>query len=284
MSEWVFDVADDTFDSAVIERSKTIPVVVDFWAPWCGPCRILGPLLERLVAEHAGQFALAKVNVDECPRLASAFGIQSIPMVLGIVDGQVAHEFVGALPESAVRQFLSRILPSASEKLARQAEELYGAGKAAEAETAWRKALGDDPRCDRARVGLARVHADRKELDEAITLLNEVAPGTPLRTEADQLAAAIRVGQAGSADEGELRARVAAHPDDLEARFVLAQVLAAKSNYEDALDAYLEIVRRDRTFRDDGARRAMLDIFALLGTGDQRVERYRSELAKVLFR
>jgi putative thioredoxin len=284
METWVFDVTDADFETAVIERSKTVPVVIDFWAPWCGPCRILGPLLERITAEHEGEFVLAKVNVDDSPRLSGAFGVRSIPMVLGMRDGQIVSEFVGALPESAVRQFLSRVLPSPAEKLALGAEEKRAAGALDEAEALLRRALDADPRSDRALLTLAATHADRGRDAESLAMLERVAPGTPFREQADQLAAKIRIRQAGTADEPALRAKLETDPGDLESRFSLAQALAAKSDYDQALAQYLEIVRRDRSFRDDAARKAMLDVFALLGSSDERVERYRSELAKILFR
>ena len=256
----------------VVTRSKQVPVVVDFWAPWCGPCRTLGPLLERLADGHAGEFVVAKVNVDENQALAGAFGVQSIPMVLGMRGGEVAAEFVGALPETGVREFLSRLLPSVAEQLALDAGALYGAGKVEEAEAEFRRALEVDARCDRAAEA------------EALLLLEQVAPGTPERPEADRLAARIRVKDAGGGDVGELRARVASTPEDLDARFALAQVLASVEQYPEALDQYLAIVARDREFREDAARKAMLDVFDLLGAGDETVLHYRSELAKVLFR
>jgi len=282
-NDWVFDTTDAGFETDVVERSQETPVIVDFWAPWCGPCRVLGPLLERLTKEAQGKLLLAKVNVDDNPQLAAAFGVQSIPMVLGLRDGKIVSEFVGALPESGVREFLTRVLPSESDNLAVEAERLEREGSIAEAESMLRRALTLDSRSDRALLGLARLLAGRQAHAEALELLERVAPGTPERADADRLAATIRVRQTGGADERELRARVEANPDDLEARFVLAQVLAASGNYEGALDHYLAIVKRDRTFRDDGARKAMLDIFELLGSGHETAERFRSELAKVLF-
>src|SRR5512143_1902337 len=136
VSPYVFDVTDRDFEALVIERSKEVPVAVDFWAPWCGPCRVLGPLLERLADEYAGAFVLAKVNTDENPGLASAFRAQSIPMVVGVRDGALAGHFVGAVPEGTVREFLARLLPSEGERHAAEGAALLAAGKTAEAETA----------------------------------------------------------------------------------------------------------------------------------------------------
>ena len=282
-SPLVFDVTDADFETQVIERSKQIPVVVDFWAPWCGPCRALGPLLERLVEEYGGKFALARVNTDENPGLAGAFRVQSIPMVIGVRDGALAGHFVGALPESGVRDFLAQLLPSQGERKVAEGMALLDAGKSAEAEKIFREAMEIDPRADGARVGLATIHAQREEDDAALALLDQVAPG-PHRQEADRLAATIRIRQSGAGDESELRARLEANPDDLETRLLLAQVLAANGRYDEALEQYLTIVKRDRSFRDDAARKAMIDIFDTLGPGNELADRYRSELATVLFR
>jgi putative thioredoxin len=284
VSEWVVNTSEETFEVDVIERSKSVPVVIDFWAPWCGPCRTLGPMLERLADEYGGQFVLAKVNVDENPALAQAFQARSIPMVFGVRDGQAVSHFVGALPEAEVRDFLQRLRPSEAETLAKEAETLRASGCGDEAEANLRRALEADARCDAALLGLAGLLAERRQDEEALQLLGRIAPGTPARTEADRLGASIRVRDAGGGDEGSLRARLNQRPEDLEARFALAQLLAAASRYDEALDEYLEIVKRDRSFRDDGARKAMLDIFELLGSDNEIVERQRSALAKVLFR
>jgi putative thioredoxin len=281
-SPWVIDAIESDFETQVIERSKQVPIVVDFWAPWCGPCRALGPLLERLAQEYDGQFVLARVNIDENPGLASAFRVQSIPMVIGIRDGTLAGHFVGALPEPGVRDFLAQLLPSEADRTAEEGAAHLAAGKTAEAESAFRRALELDSRNERATVGLADVLSRCNADAEALALLERVGPG-PHRQEADRLAAALRVRQSGAGDEAALRARVEANPADLETRFALAQALAAAGRYDEALEHYLGIVKRNRTFRDDAARKAMLDVFDLLGAGDELAERYRSELAKVLF-
>jgi len=283
VSEWVFSTTDSRFNADVVERSKQVPVVVDFWAPWCGPCRTLGPMLDRLADEQQGAFLVAKVNVDENPGLAQAFNVSSIPLVLAIRDGKAVSEFLGALPESQVRAFLAQLLPTEAEQLGVQADELRATGQTSEAEATYRRALTLDARCDRVILGLAKLLIERGDEAEATTLLDRITPGSPERQEADRLAAAMRVQQAAGADEAGLRAKLEQDPADLETRFALAQALAARRQYEEALDHYLDIVKRNRGFRDDAARKAMLDIYELLGADNEIVDRSRAALARVLF-
>jgi len=280
----VLDVGDHDFEREVLERSKSVPVVVDFWAPWCAPCRALGPVLERLAHEHAGAFVLARVNVDEAPAVSQAFAIQSIPAVKGFRDGALAAEFIGAQPEAAVRQFLVAVLPSEADRLARAGEAKAAAGDAAGAADAFHEALAHEARHPRALLGLARLGAAAGEAAAALGLLERVPPGAGVAREAERLAAELRTLAEASADEPALRARLAADPGDLDARLRLGRALAAHGAYGDALAELLEVVRRDRSFADDGARKAMLDVFEVLGADDPLTERYRSELARVLFR
>lgn len=282
MSEWIFETGDRDFKDAVIERSRRTPVVVDFWAPWCGPCRVLGPLVERLVERRAGEVYLAKVNVDENPDLASTFRVQSIPLLLGFRDGEVVAEVVGALPEPEIEAFLQRTLPSAADRETAAAEQLLAEEKWDEAESIFRRVIDTDPRNDRALLGLARVLAERDDGAEALNLLERVGPGS-YRQEADRLAAALRVRQPVEGDLRTLEDRVATVPGDLEARMQLAQQYAARSQFDRALEQYLDVLRRDKQHGEGAARKAMLDIFELLGSGSELAERYRSELARVLF-
>jgi putative thioredoxin len=282
MSEWVKNVSENDFDSEVVDASRRVPVVVDFWAPWCGPCRTLGPLLERLAEEHRGAFLVAKINVDENPNLAAEFGIRSIPAVKAIAGGEIVDEFVGALPEPALRQFIRRILPSEADRLAEEGEAAETKGDAAAAEVLYRRALESDPNQPRARLGTGRLLAS-SDPQAALLELDRVLPGTPEREEADRLAARLRLADENGAGVGELRERVEANPADLEARLNLARALAATQDYEAALTHLLEIVRRDRNYADEAGRKSMLDIFNVLGARHPIVEKYRGELARILY-
>jgi putative thioredoxin len=283
MNQWTFEVGENDFDTAVLERSREVPVLVDFWAPWCGPCRVLGPVLERLAEEYSGAFLLAKINVDENPALASEFGIQGIPAVKLFRDGEIAGEFTGALPEPMVREMLFRFLPSEADKQAEEAAKLEQEGKLTEATGLYEQILQTDPNHSRSLLALARLLMNAGNEPQALDLLERISQTSEERKEADRLIARIKLRSDANQDESKLRAAVNSAPNNLEARFNLGQMLAAHEEYEEALAEFLTIVKADRGFRDDGARKAMIQIFEVLGSDNPLTDKYRSELAKVLF-
>jgi putative thioredoxin len=284
MSQWTVEVSEAEFETAVLDRSLEVPVLVDFWAPWCGPCRVLGPVLEKLAEEYMGDFVLAKVNVDECPSLAGALGIQGIPAVKLFRDGDIASEFTGALPEPAVREFLSRFLPSAADKQAQQAALLEQEGKSAQAKAAYQQILDADPNHAKALLGMGGLLVNEGNVQAALDQLDKISLVADERKEADRLIARIKLGEGGAQDDAALRAKVDSEPNNLATRFELAQALAGMEKYEEALAEFLTIVKIDRGFQDDGGRKGMVQIFEVLGSDHPLTDRFRSELASVLFR
>lgn len=284
MNQWTIDVNEENFEAEVLERSTEVPVMVDFWAEWCGPCKVLGPVLEKLADEYAGEFILAKVNVDENQGLAGAFGIQGIPAVKLFKDGDLASEFTGALPEPMLREFLSKFLPTAADKQALEAQALEEEGKTAEAKALYQTILDSDSNHAKALLGLGRLAMNEGDNATALEHLDKVPIVADERKEADRLIARLNLQAGGAANEAALREKVKAEPNNIAARFELAQALAGAEKYEEALNEFLTIVKTDREFQDDGARKAIIQIFEVLGSDDPLTDKYRSELAKVLFR
>jgi putative thioredoxin len=239
------DITATDFEHEVIEGSRDQLVLVDFWAPWCGPCRALTPLLEKLAAEYAGRVKLVKINSDENPEISTAFAIRSIPNVIAFRDGKAVSQFLGALPEGQVRAFIDKLLPP-------------------------------------PQLAAAQLAIDESRLDEAERLLGEIRSNIDWDTQVETLRQALTFARAGGGSQDELAAKVAANPADLDARLTLAGALAARHDYRAALEQLLEIVRRDRSWKDGEARRQMLAIFNLADDAELTAE-YRKKLSAALY-
>jgi len=281
----IVDVTEATFDREVLERSKTTPVLVDFWAPWCGPCRLLGPMLEEAVRRAEGRLALAKINSDEQPELALRHQIQGIPAVKVFVDGKIAGEFVGALPEAQLRRFLERFIPTEADRLAEQARRHESAGQWDEALRQYRDALAQQPDHAAALTGQLRILVQQRRWAEAQAAYDACPGPLQVTEEVEALRTRLELARAaaGGPSREVLEARLREQPDESEARHQLALCDAAEGRYREALEGWLAIVKRDRRFRDDGARKMMLQLFGVIGARAPLTEEYREKLARAIF-
>ena len=285
MSAHTVEVAGATFESVVLEGSKRTPVVVDFWAPWCGPCKALTPILEKLAAEYDGRFVLAKVNSDENPELSARYGVRGIPSVKAFRDGELVDEFTGALPEKGVREFLDRIIPSPAEALRDEAARIYVETRdAARALSLLEQAQASDPANEHVRMDRAALMIEGGRYDEARKLIESLSPLTRMGDRVSTLNAKLDLAKgAGEAPaEDVLGQRIASNGDDLEARLQLAHLQVAQKRHREALEQLLEIVRRDRAYGDDAARKTMVKVFGLLGNQGELVSEFRRKLASAM--
>jgi putative thioredoxin len=283
-SPWVFDVAEADFEREVLERSRQVPVVVDFWAPWCGPCRVLGPILERLVHERAGEVILAKVNLDDAPRLAVQYAVESIPAVKAFRDGRVVREFIGLYPEPHLRAFLDEIGPKPADRLADQARALEKTNST-EAERLYREILTQEPSNEAARVGLARVLLSQGKTEEVDRVLEPVGSDGALGEEAQRLKAEAYFRRLAKdlGDEASVRQRLAAQPESPAGRYELALVLASQGKYAEALPLLLAAGESDPKLAATKVREAMVQAFYALGVNHPLANDYRGKLARLLY-
>jgi putative thioredoxin len=284
VSAFAHDVTSADFNQVVIQGSQRAPVLVDFWAPWCGPCRMLTPVLEKLADEYQGKFQLVKVNSDENLDLAREYGIRSIPNVKAFVNGQVVDEFLGALPESAVREFIDRVMPTPGELMRRDAAAQAAAGDEQRALALLATAADLEPNNGAIQADRIKTLLDLGRVAEALEVASSLSPLAAQDAHLPQALARLQIADtdAGPTDPAELEARVRSNPDDLDARLRLAKLYASQQRYEPALEQLLEITRRDRSFGDDAGRKTMLAIFDLIKNQNELVRRYRRLLSATL--
>ncbi|MCK9516682.1 MAG: thioredoxin [Ottowia sp.] len=270
----MIDVTVANFEAEVIEASRQTPVLVDFWAPWCGPCKTLGPILEKLETEYDGRFKLVKIDSDQEQQLAAAFGVRSIPTVVLLKDGQPVDGFMGAVPEGSVREFLDKHVPSAdaaaAQAEAQEAGALLDGGDAESALAKLRVALDQDPANDDVRAAYVRLLIDAQRYDEAMEALREPLAREPRPLQFDALArwlAAIaytKQDERGQWTPEQFDTEIAKDKRDFDARFGKAQVLMAAGAWTDAMDELLEIIMRDKSWNDEAARKTYVAILDLL--------------------
>jgi putative thioredoxin len=274
-----------TFDALVIEGSKKTPVVVDFWAPWCAPCRALTPVLEKLAAEYDGRFVLAKVNSDENRELSARYAVRGIPSVKAFSGGRVVDEFTGALPEKAIREFLEGLIPSPAHELLTEAFSVY-----AQTHDALRplellaRASELEPTNEDVLIARAALLTEIGRSDEARETISSLSPLTQMDERVSALRAKLDLadGAAAAPSAERLSARLAENPNDIEARLQLAHLHVAQKDYREALEQLLEAVRLERGQRAGGARATMLKVFELLGNQGELVSEFRRKLASAI--
>jgi putative thioredoxin len=280
VSPAVIDTTDATFAQDVIDRSSELPVIVDFWAPWCGPCRILSPILETLAYEFQGTVQVAKLDTDENPQTAGQFGISGIPAVIAFSDGKPVNQFVGALPEPQVREFFEGLRPSEVDLKVHEAATLVENGQTGAAQLHLESALQEQPDHQEASLALASILAqsgDAKRARELVTPWESVPA-------AQRILSLLTLQESAQGyDQSDLETRLSADETDAQAHYELGCLLAANGDWEPALEHLLQTVRLDRSIDDDGARLRLIDAFNLLGPENPLTRTYRRKLGQVLF-
>ncbi len=281
----MIDATLSSFERDVIEASMEVPVIVDFWAPWCGPCKVLGPLLEKLEREYAGRFRLVNVNSDANPELATSFNLRSIPYTVAFVDGNAVAQFVGTQPESYLRAFLDRLIPNPGELEHRAARDALARGQVEIAEQYVKNAIALDPANDGARLDMVAIHLEHGEVELARRQFDTLSAAAEQQSAFESVTARlIATERAAMLPPAEMLAqRISDSPGDLQARLDLAELQIAQREFRPAMDQLLEVVRRDRRFGDDVGRRKLLVVFDMAAAEPDLVSEYRSKLSSVLY-
>ena len=274
-----------SFERDVIEASMEVPVLVDFWAPWCGPCKVLGPLLEKLERDYGGRWKLVNVNSDTNPELAASFSLRSIPYAVAFVDGNPVAQFMGAQPEAYVRAFLDRLIPNPAEIEHRTAREALARGQFDIAEQHLRNAIALDPASDGARLDMIHVLLERGQAGDARTHFNTLSGNAEQQSTFEAMKARLEASERAAVlpSAALLERNIQLDPANLQARLDIAELHIAKRDFRPALEQLLEIVARDRSFGDDIGRSKMLAVFEMAAADPDLVSEYRSKLSRVLF-
>lgn len=283
-SPYIVEVTEDNFASVVLEGSRAAPVLVDFWAEWCQPCKMLMPALAKLAEEYQGKFILAKLNTEEQQNLAAQFGIRSIPTVKLYKDGQPVDEFMGALPESEIRAFLDRHIPRESDKLVEEAVREADGGDPEGAIALVERAMNMDPDNPRVKIALARLRARLGELEEADAIIATLPADVQMGDEVKRFQAALVFHRAlvDAPPVAQLEQAVEGDAASSEQRYQLAAYRVNQLDYEGALNLLLGLLQQDRSYADDAGRRGMLAVFEILGGEGDLVAQYRSKMFNAL--
>lgn len=279
-----FEVTEENFASQVIEASHQQPVLVDFWATWCGPCQSLMPILEQLAQSYQGKFLLAKVEIDSQQGLASQFGVRSVPTVKLVKDGQIVDEFTGALPEGQIRAFLDKHIANESDQLMQQALNLYQQGDSETALSQMGQILQADPDNQNNKIIYANILLREQHIEEASKCLESLSQEAKDNPQVQAMLAQLEFIHIvdNAPDMASLRQQVADDPGNSEARYQLSAHAILQGQFDIAFEQLLEIVKRDRKYQDDAGRKALLKLFELLGDKHELASSYRRKLAMAL--
>jgi putative thioredoxin len=278
-SPWIIDTSDETFERDVFERSREVPVVVDFWSRTCQPCLMLAPILEEFSREYDGRFVLAKAHIEQAQGRAMEFRVQGVPAVFAVAGGETVDFFEGLLPPEHIRRWLDRVLYASDMYEAQQLEQT----DPAEADRRYREVLAKSPNESAASIGLTRALLAQGRTDECRAELEKLEQRGFLEPEAEKIKAALAIEQSGNVNLDEVRAAADADPDDLCKRHALAEALAADKQFQEALDLCLELVQRDRRGIGEVARQTMVNIFRVLPDDSELTGTYRRKLASALY-